>query len=162
MLTFVHEGGLFQDDNTPSIRHEGSLNGLMSMKMMWIICYHTISTQLNSYGKFWIDMLDSALHHHHQNIKLGNILWKNSVHPSSRVQRLVESMPKCFDAVWWQVVAQHLTKTLHVSFFRVICHSSVYINGSWYTRVWNRNWVVLTLTHGLVDSSAHRQDSEML
>ena len=55
----------------PSIGHEGLLNGLMSMKM--IIYYglqiHQISTQLNIYERFWLNMSDSALHHHHQNTK---------------------------------------------------------------------------------------------
>lgn len=43
--------GLFQDDSTPSMGHEGSQNGLMSMKMMKIICLglhiHNILIQLN-------------------------------------------------------------------------------------------------------------------
>ncbi len=87
----------------PSTGQEGSLNGLMSMKMMWIICYglhsHRISTHMNTCGRFWTNALDSALHHHHQNIKWGNIFWKNGVHPSSRVQRLGESMPRSTEAV---------------------------------------------------------------
>ncbi len=60
---------------------------------------HQISTQLNTYGRFWSDMLDGALHHHHQNTKWGNIFWKNAVHLSSRVQRLGESMPRRTEAV---------------------------------------------------------------
>ncbi len=28
-----------------------------------------ISTKLNTYGRFWADMLDSDLHHHNQNTK---------------------------------------------------------------------------------------------
>ncbi len=40
---------------------------------------------------------------------------KNGVHPSSRVQRLIESMPRR-KLFWWDVVAQHLTKTLYVGF----------------------------------------------
>ncbi len=90
---------------------------LMSVKMMWVMRYglhsHHISTQLNTYGRFWTDVLDSALHHHHQNTKWGNIFWKNGVHPSSRVQRLVESMPRRTEAA---LVAQHLTETLNVGF----------------------------------------------
>ena len=41
-----------------SIGHEGSLiyYGLHS---------HHISTQLNTYGRFWCGVLDSALYHHH-------------------------------------------------------------------------------------------------
>ena len=71
------------------IEYEGSLNALMSMKMMWIICYglrsHQISTHLNTNGRFWT--LDSTLYHHQQNTKWGNIFWKNGVHPSSRVSK---------------------------------------------------------------------------
>ncbi len=84
----------------------------MSMKMMCIICYglhsHQVSTQLNTYGRVWND---SAIHHHHQNTKW--FFWKNGVHPSSRVQRLGESMPKRIEAV---LEAQHLTKTLCFAF----------------------------------------------
>ncbi len=31
------------------------------------------------------NVLDSALHHHHQNTKWGNIFWKSGIHSSSRV-----------------------------------------------------------------------------
>lgn len=45
-----------------SIGYEGSLSGLMTMSMMWIMCCgrhsHQVSTQLNSYGRCWTDVLD--------------------------------------------------------------------------------------------------------
>ena len=45
----------------------GSLNDLMSIATMWIICNglwsSQFSTQLNTYGRFWSNMLDSALYH---------------------------------------------------------------------------------------------------
>lgn len=58
--------GLLQDDNA-----SGSTEALMSMKMMLSICCglrsHQNSTQLNTCGTFWTDMLGSILCHHHQN-----------------------------------------------------------------------------------------------
>lgn len=41
-------------------------------------------TETSTYERFWSDVSDSSLHHHHQNTKLGNVFWKNAVHPSSR------------------------------------------------------------------------------
>ena len=62
-----------------SVEHEGTLNGLIMSMKMWLICYdlHSqhIFTQLNTYGLFWTNVLDIALHHHHhQKIKWENIL----------------------------------------------------------------------------------------
>lgn len=48
---------------------------------------------MSTYGRFWTNVLDSFLHHYHQNIKWGKMFWKNNVHPSSRVQRCLESVP---------------------------------------------------------------------
>ncbi len=113
--------------------------------MVWWVCElcglrsHQISIQLNTYGRFWTDVFDSALHRRHQNTKWENIFWKNSVHPSSRVQRL--SMPKnqcsknqCQGALklfWQHVVAQHLTKTLMcvMLVFRWICRLYNHVGG---------------------------------
>lgn len=56
----------------PSTGHEGTLNGLMRMK---IICYvlhtHHISTTMNTSRHFWNGVLDSdsTLHHHHHHNK---------------------------------------------------------------------------------------------
>lgn len=59
---------------------EDSLTGLTSMTVMWIIRYsphsHPVSARFNTYGRFWGDMLHSALHRHHQNIRWGNLLRK--------------------------------------------------------------------------------------
>ncbi len=99
----------FRGTTPTSAGHEEALTGLMSMRMMWIICYgirsHQIWTQLNTYGRFWSDVLDSALHRHHQNTKWGNIFWKNGVQ--------CQGAPKVF---WCDVVAQHLNKTLYIVF----------------------------------------------
>ena len=38
-----------------------------------------ISTQLNTYGRFWSVAWYSVFHHHQQNTKLWNFLWKNGV-----------------------------------------------------------------------------------
>lgn len=42
--------------NADASRHRGSLNGLMGIEMMWIICYgphsHQISTKRKPYGRF--------------------------------------------------------------------------------------------------------------
>lgn len=75
--------------NPPSTGHEGSPNGLMSIKMLYLICYdhhsHPISTQLNTFERFCIDMLGSALHHYHQNTDFDNIYWMNGIQSSSTV-----------------------------------------------------------------------------
>ena len=75
----------------------------MRTKMMWIICCgprsHQISTQLNTYVRFWTDVLDSTLHQHHQNTKWENIFWKNDVHSCGRVQRVRELMWRRIEAV---------------------------------------------------------------
>ena len=43
-----------------------------------VICYglyhHQISNQFYTYSRGWTNVLDSALHHHNQNTKGGNIL----------------------------------------------------------------------------------------
>ncbi len=102
---------------------------LMRIKMMWIkscgFHSHPISTQLNTYGRFWSDMLDSVLHHHHhQNNKWWNIFQKNAVHPSSR-ERLGESVTRwsCSGGSWWTY-----TFLRHVLLgFPYNCHPSVHL-----------------------------------
>ncbi len=62
-----------------------------------------------------------------QNTIWGNIFWKNGVHPSSRVQRLVESMSRHTEAV--PVARGGPTPYWHfMVVFPLICHSSVYIH----------------------------------
>lgn len=52
---------------------EGSLNGLMRIKTMWLTCngLHSekMSSQLNPYGRFCCNMFDCTPHHHYQNTK---------------------------------------------------------------------------------------------
>ncbi len=78
MKCFYPDGsGLFQDDNAPIHsawgvaewfdEYENDVNHMYGLRS------HQISTQLNTYGEFWTDVLDSVLHHHHQNTKWGNI-----------------------------------------------------------------------------------------
>lgn len=100
------------------------LPGWQGPMTKWIICYgphsHRISTQLNTYGRVCTDVSDSALRHHHQNMKWGKIFWKKGVHPSSRVQNQCQGMKLS----WQHVLAQHqLTKTL--SCFFCFYHLSV-------------------------------------
>ena len=63
---------------------KGSLNVLMSMKMMWVIVYTMAlavtrsQPKFNTYENFWTDVLHSALHHH-QNNKWGSIVLKNGI-----------------------------------------------------------------------------------
>lgn len=63
-----------------------------------------ISIHLNTDGRYWADVLDRALHHCYQNIKWG----KNGVHPSRDSSKPIL---KLFLRI---IVAQHLTRTLHV------------------------------------------------
>ncbi len=88
-----------------SIGHEGSLNGLMSMKI-WIICYglcsHLISTQLNTYGRFWTDVWQPILLLHSKDTV--KIIWKKGV-PSSRVPKTCRINAKAHwsssGGTWW-------------------------------------------------------------
>lgn len=62
-----------------SIQTEGGLwRGLILLKKdvhhITAFLSHQISTQLNTHERFMTHMLDSALHHHHQNCKRGTIL----------------------------------------------------------------------------------------
>lgn len=96
----------------PSTVHKGLLNGLMGMKIKQIICHslpgHQISTQLNTSGAFWRDVLDSALDHHHQHTNwesFGRVVFN----PKVQFQICVESK------VHWSSCSsscgtQHLTK----------------------------------------------------
>ena len=113
----------------PSIGYEESVNSLMSMKMMWIIFWgfhgHQISIQLNTYGISWTNILDSALHHHHQHCKWGNIFWKNGVHPSSTAPEtfriIANAHWSCSGSLWLpQTLKRHF-----MSFFPFSCHPSV-------------------------------------
>lgn len=54
----------WRDITMQMLHTKSQQSGLMRMKMMWIICFglciHQMSTQFNSYGRFWTDMF------HHQ------------------------------------------------------------------------------------------------
>lgn len=96
---------------------KGSLNGWISMKNMWIICFglhsYQIATQLNRCGRFWSDMLPP---------------------PSSKQQNVlsVELVIHLVESGTWGIYAKE-----HWSFsggtwwnntldFPLICHLSVY------------------------------------
>lgn len=72
-----------QDDLAPIHMAQGSLNSLMRIKIMQIICYsflsQQISTQLNSYGGLWLKLWVTTI------IILPITFWKNSAHCSSTV-----------------------------------------------------------------------------
>ncbi len=97
------------------------INGSGLFQGGWIICCglhsHQIATQLNTDGSFWSDVLrqrsppPSSKHQMRE-------WWKNGVHPSCRVQRLVESLPKSAEAVL--VALRHFMLV-----FPIICHLSV-------------------------------------
>lgn len=85
--------------------------------------------QLNIYGTFWSNELDSTPHHHNhhrQNTKWGNIFWKNAVQPSSRAQ-ILECRIKAEEH--WSCSGEHFILVL-----ASICPTF----GSWGTRcnVW--------------------------
>ncbi len=70
-------------------------------------------------------MLDSALYHHHQNTKWGNIFWTNGVHPSSRLPETCRIKAKahwsCSGSTWWPItLLRHF-----MSVFPLIFHPSV-------------------------------------
>lgn len=75
--------------------------------MIWYdIPSHQVSILLNTFGRFWIGMWDSALHHVYQNTKWRNIIWKNGIyHLSKAPETSRESEPRCTEAVlsasWW-------------------------------------------------------------
>ena len=54
------------------------------LRWVWKLC-HLISTQLNTFRRFWTDVSDNACRHHCQNINWGNIFRKNGVPSLSTV-----------------------------------------------------------------------------
>ena len=83
MMKRIHPdgSGLFQGDNVPTIGHKRSLDGLMSIKMMGIICCglhsHPIVTQLNTFARYCTSVIDTTLLHLHQNMKWS--FWKHGI-----------------------------------------------------------------------------------
>ena len=49
------------------------------LKDVYICLSHQISTQLNTYGRFWCCARNGVFHHHQQTTKLWNFLWMNCV-----------------------------------------------------------------------------------
>lgn len=67
---YPEESSLFKDGMATHMRHERSLNGLMSRRMMWVMWYGLLkSLVLNSAEQQWEileDLLDRGLYHHCQ------------------------------------------------------------------------------------------------
>lgn len=65
-----------------------------------------------TYVRFWSDLLDSALHHQHQNNKITISFWKSSLHPSCSVAGTCTiSATKhwnCSESLWWSNCITHL------------------------------------------------------
>lgn len=100
-----------------NVGHESTLRDLTSMKMMWIRRYglygHQLSTQLNTYGKFWSDVPDVPLPS------------KHPVHPSSspHTGRIYDKEHwSCSRASWLDNTLLRLSMMV----FPFICHQFVY------------------------------------
>lgn len=117
----------------------GSLNGLTSLKWWkWfnMAFSHHFSTRLNTYGRFRIDILDSALHPHHIREYLD--VW--SIHPAE----FRDSMTRHIKAVLAEL-ARHLTMTLVFSFnLSLVCIQYLYVSHT-YTKVKTVKLSVFTL-----------------
>ena len=85
-LSIGHEGSPKFDEHENDVNH---------------ILWPSKSADLNPIEHLW-EISDIALHHHHQNSILGNLFWKNGVHPFSRVQRLVGSIQRSSEAVFFK------------------------------------------------------------
>ncbi len=103
-----------------STGHEGSLNGLMSMKLMWIIC-------CGFHSHLW-EILDRCVRQRsppqsskHQM----SIFWKNGVNSSSRIPETCRINAKaywsCSGGTWWPNTLQRHFMLV----FPLICHPSV-------------------------------------
>lgn len=79
----------------------------------------------NIYGTFWGDLVDSALHYHHQNTNCRKIFWNYSVHCSRTTSETWVS-EGALKLVWQLVEAKNLTKAIYVVlFFAWSCQASV-------------------------------------
>lgn len=87
---YPDRSGLFQDVPAPNFRAGGLTEWLAN-----VLQSDRISTRLNTYGRYWTDMLDSALYYHHQN----QIFKRTMFIPAVQFQRLVESRPRGTEAV---------------------------------------------------------------
>lgn len=80
---------------------------------------HMQLLDLNPVERLW-DILEwhvSALHYHHQNIKLGNIFWTVAFIPSEEFSYLYNLWQRALKLFWRPVVAQHIPVTLCVGFY---------------------------------------------
>ncbi len=84
---------------------------------------------VNTYGRFWTDVLDCTVHHHHQNTKCVNIFWKNGVHPSRRVPETCRinakvhwSCPKTLQNAKMLILPVHNLSTLQLIHFSITVH----------------------------------------
>lgn len=67
-------------------------------------------TQLNTNGRFWTNALNSALHHHYQTTKWGNIFWKDGVPSLQSNSRDLYNLCQWAMKLFWQhMVTQHLS-----------------------------------------------------
>ncbi len=94
------------------------------MQHVWK-CWVHFSTQMNIHGRFWYNILESALHCDHQNIERGRMFWNNGVHPSRAQQtwRIYDrELWSCFGGLWLNnTFLRHL-----LAIFHFICHTSVF------------------------------------
>ncbi len=88
----------------------------------YAMAFTVTKSQPNWTPRFWTDVLDSTLHHHHQNTKWGNVFWMNAVHPSSRDWRInAKAHWCCSGGTWWpNTLLRHFMLV-----FPLICHPSV-------------------------------------
>ncbi len=116
---YPDRSGRFQDNNVPIHRALGVADwfGVWKWCESYAMAFHShqISTELSTSGRFWTDLLDSALHHRQQNTKYGNI-FRISFIPPVEFRDLYFQCQGALKLFWKHVVAQHLTKTVYVGF----------------------------------------------
>lgn len=91
---YPDSSGPFQDDNAPIHSARGVTDGYEYKDDVNHMLWNGIS------GRFWTEVLDSALHHHCQNtdegISFGKII---SIHPRRVLETSRELLPRCIEAV---------------------------------------------------------------
>ncbi len=107
--------------NSVHTGHKGSLKGMMSMKMMRIACYGFHNHQLNTYGRFWSNALESTLHHHYQNTNDGICLGRMVLNPPVKFHTQGEYMTRSTEAVP-EARGGVRTNALYVSFPYIVTH----------------------------------------
>lgn len=102
---YPNGSGLLQNYSSPIHRPWGLTEWFMEGKNdvnQFVICYglhsHRISTQLNTYAKFWSDIFVNVLYHHHQILNiflaqvacsLWDIFWFNCLEPLESLSHAV-------------------------------------------------------------------------